>query len=119
VFYKFNKQKFPPKIPYIVWSLLSLVTIFVLYNRLKITKDNFINYIGKNAIFYYFAQGMSSSVVYFLIPPLKDNVNTWVLMILIYVLNVGLAIGFAEVLKKVDEIGWKVLEFLRKKTAEN
>jgi hypothetical protein len=40
-------------------------------------------------------------------------------MILIYVLNVGLAIGFAEVLKKVDEIGWKVLEFLRKKTAEN
>ena len=71
VFYKFNKQNFRQKIPYIVWSLLSLVTIFVLYNRLKITKDNFINYIGKNAIFYYFAQGMSSSVVYFLIPPLK------------------------------------------------
>ena len=119
VFYKFNKQKFPPKIPYIVWSLLSLVTIFVLYNRLKITKDNFINYIGKNAIFYYFAQGMSSSVVYFLIPPLKDNVNTWVLMVIVYVLNVILAILFAEVLKKVDDYGWKVLEFLRKKTAEN
>ncbi len=119
VFYKINKQKFPPKIPYIVWSLLSLVTIFVLYNRLKITKDNFINYIGKNAIFYYFAQGMSSSVVYFLIPPLKDNVNTWLLMVLIYVLNVALAIVFAEILKKIDDYGWKVLEFLRKRTAEN
>jgi flagellar basal body-associated protein FliL len=119
VFYKFNKQKFPPKIPYIVWSLLSLVTIFVLYNRLKITKDNFINYIGKNAIFYYFAQGMSSSVVYFLVAALKESVNTWVLMVLIYVLNVALAIVFAEILKKIDDYGWKVLEFLRKKTAKN
>ena len=101
VFYKFNKQKFPPKIPYIVWSLLSLVTIFVLYNRLKITKDNFINYIGKNAIFYYFAQGMSSSMVYFVVGALKESVNTWVLMVFIYVLNVGLAIVFAEILKKI------------------
>jgi hypothetical protein len=62
---------------------------------------------------------MSSSVVYFLIPPLKDNVNTWLLMVLIYVINVGLAIVFAEILKKIDDYGWKVLEFLRKKTAEN
>ena len=62
---------------------------------------------------------MSSSVVYFLIPPLKDNVNTWLLMVLIYVLNVALAIVFAEILKKIDDYGWKVLEFLRKKTAEN
>jgi len=62
---------------------------------------------------------MSSSVVYFLIPPLKDNVNTWLLMVLIYVLNVALAIVFAEILKKIDDYGWKVLEFLRKRTAEN
>ena len=90
-----------------------------MYNRLKITKDNFINYIGKNAIFYYFAQGMSSSVVYFLVAALKESVNTWVLMVLIYVLNVALAIVFAEILKKIDDYGWKVLEFLRKKTAKN
>jgi hypothetical protein len=55
---------------------------------LKITKDNFINYIGKNAIFYYFAQGMSSSVVYFVVAALKESVNTWVLMVFIYALNV-------------------------------
>jgi hypothetical protein len=90
-----------------------------LYNRLKITKDNFVNYIGKNAIFYYFAQGMSSSVVYFVVAALKESVDTWVLMVFIYVLNVGLAIVFAEILKKIDSYGWKILEFLRKKTAEN
>ena len=36
-------------------------------------------------------------------------------MVLIYVLNVALAIVFAEILKKIDDYGWKVLEFLRKK----
>jgi hypothetical protein len=71
IFYKINKNKFPPQIPYIIWAQFSLVTLFVLYNRLKITKENFITHIGKNAIFFYFAQGISSSLVYFLVVPLK------------------------------------------------
>ncbi len=116
IFYKLNKQKFPPKLPYIVWSLFSLVTVLVLHNRLKISKDSFMTYVGKNAIFYYFAQGMSSSVVYFVVAPLKDQMNIWVLMVLIYVLNVLLAILFAEIIKKIDDKGWKILEYLRLKT---
>ena len=95
------------------------MNIYLIFYLVILLKDNFINYIGKNAIFYYFAQGMSSSVVYFLVATLKESVNTWVLMVLIYVLNVALAIVFAEILKKIDDYGWKVLEFLRKRTAEN
>ncbi len=117
IFYKINKQKFPPKIPYIVWALFSLVTLFVLYNRLKITKPNFINYIGKNAIFYYFAQGISSSIVYFLVVPMKEMMHWAVLLAIIFVVNVVLAIILAEVLKWIDAQGWKILEFLRAKTA--
>ncbi|MDO5615300.1 MAG: acyltransferase family protein [Cruoricaptor ignavus] len=116
IFYKMNKQKFPPKIPYIIWSLFSLVTLFVLYNRLKITKDNFINYIGKNAIFYYFAQGMSSSLVYFLVVPMKEKLSWIPLLIIIYLINIALAILIAEALKKVDAIGWNVLQYLRQKS---
>ncbi len=117
IYYKINKQKFPPQMPYIVWSLLSLITVFVLYNRLKITKDTFINNIGRNAIFFYFAQGISSSLVYFIVVPLKGNIHWAVLMVLIYVINVILAILIAEVLKKADALGWKILEKLRKLTA--
>lgn len=117
IYYKINKQKFPPQVPYIVWSLLSLITVFVLYNRLKITKDTFINNIGRNAIFFYFAQGISSSLVYFIVVPLKGNIHWAVLMVLIYVINVILAILIAEVLKKADALGWKILEKLRKLTA--
>ncbi|WP_417428256.1 acyltransferase family protein [Halpernia sp.] len=117
VFYLMNKQKFPPKTAYVLWSLFSLITVFILYNRLKINKDNVINYIGRNAIFFYFAQGISSSLVYFAVVPLKAHFNWIVLMIIIYLLNVLLAVGIAISLKKLDTLGWKILEYLRKKTA--
>lgn len=117
LFLKMNKAKFPPKLLYVFWSSFSLVTLFVLYNRLKISKPNWLTYIGKNAIFYYFAQGISSSLVYFAVIALQDEMKWWVLLLLIYALNVGLAVVIAEALKKVDALGWKILEFLRKKTA--
>lgn len=112
-----NKTKFPPRVPYIIWTFFSLATLFVFYNRLKISKESFITHIGKNAIFFYFAQGISSSLVYFLVVPLKENMLWWILMILIYVVNVILAFIIAAGLKKFDSFGWKILEFLRKKTA--
>lgn len=117
IFYKINRNKFPPKIPYIIWTLFSLVTLFVFYNRLKITKESFVTHIGRNAIFFYFAQGISSSLVYFLVAPLKDSMPWWILMILIYIINILLAFIISGGLKKVDEWGWKVLQFLRIKTA--
>jgi hypothetical protein len=112
-----NKTKFPPRVPYIIWTFFSLATLFVFYNRLKISKESFITHIGKNAIFFYFAQGISSSLVYFLVVPLKENMPWWILMILIYLVNVILAFIIAAGLKKFDSFGWKILEFLRKKTA--
>ncbi|WP_332019416.1 acyltransferase family protein [Kaistella sp.] len=119
IFMKMNKAKFPPKLLYIFWSGFSLVTLFVLYNRLKITKESIITFIGKNAIFFYFAQGMSSSLVYFLVVLLQDSMPWWVLMILIYLINIVLAFVIAVGLKKIDTFGWNFLEFLRKKTASN
>jgi fucose 4-O-acetylase-like acetyltransferase len=117
LFMKMNKAKFPPKLLYLFWSTFSLLTLFVFYNRLKISKPNFITYIGQNAIFYYFAQGMSSSIIYFLVEPLKDNFTWWVLMVMMYIINAILAISIAEVLKKINSTGWKILEYLREKTA--
>lgn len=117
IFYKINRNKFPPKIPYIIWASFSLVTLFIFYNRLKISAESFVTYIGKNAIFFYFAQGISSSLVYFLVVPLKESTPWWVLMIVIYLINIVLAFGIAAVLKKVDTFGWNILDILRKKTA--
>ena len=116
---KMNKAKFPPKLLYIFWSSFSIITLFALYNRLKISKESLITFIGKNAIFFYFAQGISSSFVYFLVVPLKEKMPWYLLMIIIYAVNVILAIALASLLKKVDAAGWSVLRLLKEKTASS
>ena len=116
-FYRMNKQKFPPKIPYIIWASFSLVTLFVLYNRLKINEKNIFTYVGEHAIFFYFAQGISSSLVYFIVAPLKDTWPWPVLMIVVYLINIILAFAIAWLLQKLDSTGWKALRFLQMKTA--
>ncbi|QBO57716.1 acyltransferase family protein [Chryseobacterium salivictor] len=117
LFLKMNKAKFPPKLLYVFWASFSLLTLFVLYNRLKIEKNNFLTYIGQNAIFFYFAQGMSSSLIYFLVVPLKEYLPWWILAAVIFGVNILLAVVIAKGLKKLDTVGWRILEFLRKKTA--
>lgn len=114
-FMKMNKNKFPPRLLYIFWISFSMITLFALYNRWKIKKDNYINYIGRNAIFFYFAQGMSSSVIYFAVVPLQDKVSWPVLLILIFFLNALIAGILVEFLKVLDKKGWAFLEFLRAK----
>lgn len=117
IFLKMNKNKFPPKLLYIFWSSFSLITLFVLYNRLRIQKENIFTYVGKNAIFFYFAQGISSSLVYFIVSPLKENVN-WVILIFgIYITNIVMAFGIAKILQKTDKLGWDILSFMKRKTA--
>lgn len=112
-----NKAKFPPKLLYIFWACLSLITLFSFYNRMKITRQNLVTRIGKDAIFYYFAQGISSSLIYLPVVALKDEMPWYVLMVLMYIVNVTLAIAFAQILKKLDAFGWKLLQYLRIKTA--
>jgi hypothetical protein len=113
---RMNKAKFPPQWLYIFWSGFSIITLFVLYNRLKIKKNNFITYIGSNAIFFYFAQGMSASIIYFFVVILKEKIEWGILMILIYIINIILATGIAKFLKKLDAFSWKILAFFRIKT---
>lgn len=115
-FMKMNKHKFPPKLLYIFWISFSLISLFALYNRLKISKENFVTYIGQNAIFFYFAQGISSSLIYFAAVPLVGQLHWTLLLLMMFVLNVILAFLFVKVLMKVDEKGWQLLRFLKRKT---
>lgn len=118
IFYQMNKMKFAPKLPYIIWSFFSLGILFSFFKRVNITNDNFICSIGRNAIFYYFAQGVSSSLIYFIALPWIGEMPSWVLMILIFMINVILAIIFAKVFEKTDALGWSILRFLKTKTAK-
>ncbi len=117
MFYLFNKNKFPPRLPYIIWISFGVVTLFMLYNRLKINKKSVITYIGENAIFFYFAQGISSTLIYFLVRPLEEQMPWWILLPIVFAVNLVLAYFIAGLLKKVDDFGWRILKNLQKNTA--
>lgn len=67
----FQTTKFPPSFPYLFVSLPSLILCWYLFRHLKIQKENKLNYIGKNAIYFYFMQGISASLLYFILPYLS------------------------------------------------
>jgi hypothetical protein len=92
--------------------------LFTLYNRLKIEKPNFITNIGTNAIFFYFAQGLSSSLIYFAVVALKDQMPWYILMVLMFVLNIAIAVQLAKLVKKLDDWGWKFLYKLKNWSAK-
>ncbi|WP_028979145.1 acyltransferase family protein [Sporocytophaga myxococcoides] len=56
-----QSQKFPVKYHYLVASLLSVSLTILLSKYIK--KESFITHIGKNAIAFYIAQGISSSMI--------------------------------------------------------
>ena len=59
--------------------------------------NRFICHIGKNAIFYYFGQGISSSIIYVIVN--RINVDEWFFKWLIMlIINIIITICIAEVL---------------------
>lgn len=75
--------KFPPSMPYLFVSLQSILLFWYLKDNLKIKESNKINYIGKNAIVFYFVQGISSSFIYYVykVIPFTNPVPIFLIML--------------------------------------
>lgn len=102
--------KFPPSVPYLIFSMLSVMLTWYLKDRLKITDKNKINYIGKNAIFYYFAQGISSSLLFIIIAlfPINNSIIEFICMlatniVLATIIAVFLEKSYGLITKKIKE----------------
>ena len=95
----FNLQsnKFPFKLPYIVASFLSMA-VFIFFYDLKI-KNRFFEHLGRNAIFYYAGQGVSSSILFVISPHIT---LVWGLkLIIMFTINLLLAILVSEFLRLI------------------
>lgn len=91
--------KFSFSIVYLAFSMISIILFGYLKDRLKIKDKNIINYIGKNAIWFYFSQGISSSVLYF-IYPYVNKLNHIILFTLMLLLNIIMSFAIAILLEK-------------------
>ncbi|MGI6484238.1 MAG: acyltransferase family protein [Candidatus Dojkabacteria bacterium] len=64
--------KWSLQIPYLFFALHSIILFWYLKDVLKIKGGNIINYVGKNAIYFYFSQGVACSLSYFIIKYYSD-----------------------------------------------
>lgn len=98
-FYDLQSAKFPPTLKYGAASMITILVVKFFENKVK--KCNaFLVHIGRNAIYYYFAQGVSSSFIYLFIP--RININLWFAKwIILFVLNVLMAVIMAEAMAAV------------------
>lgn len=90
----FQSAKFPPHIMYLEVSLLSVVTAVFLREKL----GNFVNrcrllaFIGRNALCFYFAQGMGASLIYYVYPVFLPK--GWLLTLVIcFAVNLGITLS--------------------------
>lgn len=87
-----QSYKFPVGLPYVLASFISL--FLVLYG-IGLKSKSFLTYIGRNSLFFYMSQGVSSSLIYYVIPHI--NVPYIYKLIIIFSINLmlSLLIGLA------------------------
>lgn len=96
----FQDLKFPPSIYYLNICLFSIFIFWYLKDNIKIKEKNPINYIGKNAIFFYYFQGISSSLIFYLYKYLVNR-NIFIIFIILLTVNVILTTIGAILLEKI------------------
>lgn len=110
--YDIQAAKFPPSPKY---AFVSLIVIFVAnYFENRIKKCNCVLvHIGKNAIFYFFGQGIGSSLIYFYVNNVSlDNwFSKWIAAFLI---NVVCTVAVAETLAILYNIAIKMIRAIAK-----
>ena len=96
--YNLQRNKFPAfKLPYIASSCLSMAgIIFFASNALR---NRFFEHIGRNAIFYYAGQGVSSSCLFLISPHIR--LDWGIKLSIMFAINLALAIIFSETLRLV------------------
>ena len=104
--------KFPPTINYLLASMPSIILVWYIKDIIKKSPSKVIDYIGENAIFFFFAQGISSSLLFFI----KINIsNVYLLFIIMFIINLimDLIIGF--IIKELYDYVVKSIHNLIKK----
>jgi surface polysaccharide O-acyltransferase-like enzyme len=89
--------KFPHRFYYVIASLISVSIAIFMSTYIK--KEYLINFVGKNALQFYLAQGISSGLLYYFLPIIDTG---WILkLILIFTINITITSIFAFLIIKI------------------
>ncbi len=110
--YGMVNNKFPPSLLFFVYSLFYIL-VMLLSCHFTMKKENFLSYVGRNALFFFFAQGFAVSMINLVDDFIK--IQDWVMKYLFSCLvALLLTVAIAFVLKLIIESFWKAFRWVVK-----
>lgn len=106
--FKFNildiqSNKYNTNLVYLLWSMFGIyVILFLKQYWVSFKSNNVIVKLGQDSIYLYFAQGISSSLLYFISPYI--NMNWYIKLPIMFIINLIMAITVMIVLKFLIEL---------------
>ena len=95
-----QKAKFPPSLKYGFASMFVILIAEYFEGKERLFHNNFLTHIGSHAIFYYFAQGIGSSLSYYMVKVFSTQY--WFLKwIVVFLFNLLITILLAEILARL------------------
>lgn len=105
--------KFPPHILYLMLSMIVVVITMYYKNKFIPSEKNIFVWVGKNAIWYYFAQGVSSSLLFFVVNSFEC---VWLIKYFIcIIINILLTTVIVYFLKLLFQLFVIMVRIIRKK----
>lgn len=101
-FFQLQRHKFPPDLIYLLYSCWSLSLVLFFKTRLT-PSETVVTYVGRNAIYFYFAQGISSSILVFLVPRVQGLWPWYAILPCMCAVNLAMASVMAVGIKWIDE----------------
>lgn len=91
--------KFPPHIMYLVASLFSVTTVVCLRGKMDrmVNKCRLIQFVGRNALSFYFAQGIGSSLC-FVICPYVSSLESNIVLLICFLSNLAITLTIGTIL---------------------
>ena len=110
--------KGPVTVYYLLISIPSILLIWFLKDRIKKSPSKLISYIGKNAIFFYYAQGISSSLIFFIYPHLNIS-NIYLRFCHMALFNIVMGITIGIIINELYNLSYKLITKIKLKLLNN
>lgn len=108
--YGMVNNKFPPSILFFVYSLFYIM-IMMVSGHYSLKDNRFLSYMGRNAIYFFFAQGFAVSLINLADDLIK--IENWVIKYTFScIIALGLTVIIAVILKKLIELVWRTFSWV-------
>ena len=108
--YGMVNNKFPPSILFFVYSLFYIM-IMMVSGHYSLKDNRFLSYMGRNAIYFFFAQGFAVSLINLADDLIK--IENWVIKYSFScIIALSLTVIIAFILKKMIELVWRTFSWV-------